>query len=405
MHWTYEILPIIHAPGIYHGNVISPARTVAFDVLKSVHAGGYASDLLLAKSMQLDSRDAGLASEVVFGCLRRQAQLDFLIDHFAGRPLKLEPDIRIALRMAVYQIRHLDRVPKHAAVSESVELVKRAHKRSAVGLANAVLRKVGGVPVRWPDRATALSCPGWLLARWGIQFGADSAEAIARAALNKPETWVRSKEPAPNLEPTEAPGCYRLRSGDPPAGARIQDIGSQSIVPLLNLQAGQRFLDLCAAPGNKTAQALEAGVEGIACDLHWNRIRSIDRIDARRVVLDASAPLPFRDTFDRILVDAPCTGTGTLARNPEIKWRILPSDMPRLQALQIRILRNALGALSPSGRLVYSTCSLEREENADVVDAVLRDRAGFKVTETRERIPGREPGDGFFAAAIERAPR
>jgi 16S rRNA (cytosine967-C5)-methyltransferase len=394
---------MIHTPGLYHGNVVSPARAVAFDVLRNVHAGGYASDLLLGKSTRLDSRDAGLASEIVFGCLRRQAQLDFLIDHFAGRPLKLEPDIRIALRMAVYQIRHLDRIPKHAAVGEGVELVKRAHKRSAVGLANAVLRKVGRVPVQWPDRATALSCPGWLLDRWAAQFGLATAEAIGRAALNQPKTWVRSPQPAPNLEPTDLAGCYRLRSGDAPPGARIQDIGSQSIVPLLDLRAGQRFLDLCAAPGNKTAQALEAGVEAIACDLHWSRIRTLHGIDAHRVVLDASAPLPFRDPFDRILVDAPCTGTGTLARNPEIKWRILPSDMARLQALQIRILRGALGWLSVSGRLVYSTCSLEHEANEDVVDAVLRDEAGFKVVETLQRIPGREPGDGFFAAAIERA--
>ncbi len=394
---------MIHARGPYHGNVVSPARLIAFDVLRNVHTGGYASDLLLVKSARLDSRDAGLASEIVFGCLRRQAQLDFLIDHFAGRPLKLEPDIRIALRMAVYQVRHLDRVPKYAAVGESVELVKRTHKRSAVGLANAVLRKVGREPVPWPDRATALSCPGWLLDRWSARFDLNTAERIGRAALNAPETWVRWPQPAPNLEPTDLPGCYRLRSGEPPPGARIQDIGSQSIVPLLDLRPGERFLDLCAAPGNKTAQALEAGVSAIACDLSWNRLRMLPGIDAHRVVLDASAPLPFRDPFDRILVDAPCTGTGTLSRNPEIKWRIRPSDMGRLQALQIPILRNALGWLSASGRLVYSTCSLEREENAEVVDAILRDQGGFRVVETRERIPGREPGDGFFAVAIERA--
>ncbi len=383
--------------------MLSPARAVAFEVLKKVAAGGYASDLLLRDSARLDSRDAALASEIAFGCLRFQAQLDFLIDHFAGRALKLDPEVRIALRMAIYQVRYLERVPEHAAVGESVELVKRAHKRSAAGLVNAVLRKVTRAAVRWPDRATELSCPAWMLQRWTARWDSSTAEGIARAALRPPETWVRSVKPAPNLQPEELPGCYRLETGTPPPGARIQDIGSQSVVPLLRLRPGDRFLDLCAAPGNKTAQALETPVDAIACDLHWNRIRMLDGIDARRVVLDASAPLPFRRSFDRILVDAPCTGTGTLGRNPEIKWRLQPSDMGRLHELQVRILRNALVLLSRAGRLVYSTCSLEEEENRGVVSAVLEGDPGYRVTEALQRIPGREPGDGFFAAAIERA--
>jgi 16S rRNA (cytosine967-C5)-methyltransferase len=358
---------------------------------------------MIRESAGLDSRDAGLASQIVFGCLRYQAQLDFLIDHFAARPLKLDPEVRIALRMASHQIRYLERVPKHAAVGESVELVKRAHKRSASGLVNAVLRKVNRGPVRWPDRATELSCPAWMLDRWAAHWDRATAEGIARAALSEPETWVRSPEPAPNLDPTDLPGCYRLRSGDPPPGSRIQDIGSQSVVPLLGLQPGHRFLDLCAAPGNKTAQALETPLDAIACDLHWSRLRMLDGIDARRVLLDASAALPFRDPFDRILVDAPCTGTGTLGRNPEIKWRLQPSDVGRLHELQVRILRNALGLLSRSGRLVYSTCSLEREENEDVIREALDGDPDYNVMRMRYRIPGRESGDGFFAAAIERA--
>ena len=127
----------------------------------------------------------------------------------------------------------------------------------------------------------------------------------------------------------------------------------------------------------------------------------LDGIDARRVVLDASAPLPFRAPFDRILVDAPCTGTGTLGRNPEIKWRLQPSDIGRLHELQVRILHNGLGLLSRSGRLVYSTCSLETEENDDVIREALDSNPNYNVIEMRYRIPGREPGDGFFAAAIE----
>jgi 16S rRNA (cytosine967-C5)-methyltransferase len=332
--------------------------------------------------------------------LRRQAQLDFLIEHFAGRPLKLDTAVAIALRMAVYQIRHLDRVPKHAAVGEAVELIKRSYKRSAAGLANAVLRKVATDAVAWPDRATELSCPAWLLDRWSEQWDRGTADRIAQAALCAPQTWVRSAEAASNLEPTDLPGCYRLTGGSVPAGARVQDIGSQSVVPLLELRAGQKFLDLCAAPGNKTAQAVEAGVDAIACDLHWSRLRSLEGVDALRVVLDASQALPFREQFDRVLVDAPCTGTGTLARNPEIKWRLRPADFGRLQAIQIAILRNALTLVRPGGRLVYSTCSLEREENDDVVRAALPG-SRFRVVESRIRIPGRDPGDGFFAAAIE----
>src|SRR5262249_13288334 len=148
-------------------------------------------------------------------------------------------------------------------------------------------------------------------------------------------------------------------------GLRIQDVGSQSIVPLLELGAGHSFLDLCSAPGNKTAQALESGVSGVACDVHWHRLRN-SVAGCPRVVLDASQPLPFRGKFDRILIDAPCSGTGTLGRNPEIRWRLKPEDLEELHAKQVQILRQGLGYLAPDGVLVYSTCSLERRENEDV---------------------------------------
>ena len=378
---------------------ISPARTTAFDVLRAVHDGGFASDLLLSRSVGLDSRDAGLAAEIVFGCLRFQLQLDFLISHYAGRDPKLDPDVRSALRMGIYQLRWLDRIPPHAAVSESVELTKRARKRSAAALVNAVLRKVNRGPVAWPDRQTALSCPEWLLAKWDRQFGAEITKRIAEAALREPEMYVRAPDGGAGLEPTRVPGCYRVPGVVVvPVGARVQDIGSQSIVPLLELQPGQTFLDLCAAPGNKTAQALESGVSAVACDLHWSRLKNVR--GCRRVVLDASRPLPFAAKFDRILVDAPCSGTGTLARNPEIKWRLKPDDPAELQKLQIAILTNALDYLVPDGRAVYSTCSLEREENEDVIAAAVAARSGFRVHQTLRRIPGCDPGDGFFAAVL-----
>src|SRR4051794_2951111 len=150
---------------------IAAARVIAFEILQDVERGGYAGDLLLTRSAGLDSRDAGLASEIVFGVLRYRAQLDFLIGHYAGRARKLDGEVRTALRMAIYQIRYLERVPPHAAVKESVELVKRARKSSAAGFVNAILRQVDRDPVVWPSREVKYSCPEWLLARWERAYG------------------------------------------------------------------------------------------------------------------------------------------------------------------------------------------------------------------------------------------
>ena len=348
---------------------IAPARIAAFDILRRVDSGAYASDLLFALS--LDSRDASLASEIVFGVLRYRAQLDYLISLHS--PHHLDPEVRTALRMGIYQLRYLDRIPPHAAVADSVELVKRARKRSAAGLVNAVLRKTHREPVSWPTREIELSCPEWLLRRWEKQYGSEIAAGIAREALKPPLTYLN------------------------PSTGLTQDIGSQSIVPLLRLERGQSYLDLCAAPGNKTAQALAQGVRAVACDLHFHRLAPMKSLTPNLVNLDASRPLPFARSFDRILLDAPCSGTGTLGRNPEIKWRLTPADLDDLHARQVALLGQARRALAPGGLLVYSTCSLEREENEDVVATVPSEL----IVETMQRIPGRDPGDGFFAAVIK----
>src|SRR5271168_819466 len=160
----------------YKETMAAAARITAFDILQKVESGGYASDLLISHSVNLDSRDAGLASEIVFGVLRYRAQLDYLIGHYSGRRQKLDAEVRIALRMAIYQLRYLERIPPHAAVAESVELVKRAKKLSAAPFVNAVLRKVNRLPVKWPDRATELSVPAWMLERWMKQYGGAAAE-------------------------------------------------------------------------------------------------------------------------------------------------------------------------------------------------------------------------------------
>lgn len=392
----------------------STPRQIAFDVLLRVAKDAkFASDELRAMSSRLDERDAGLASEIVFGCLRYQAQLDYLIPFYAGKSAALDLEVRIALQMGIFQLRYLDRVPPHAAVMESVELTKRAKKISASGFVNAVLRKVSRAPVRWPNPEVELSVPSWMLSRWKRFYGADAARAIAATALEKPESYLRVPAVASveglDVEPTDIEGCWKLRSGEPGA-FRQQDIGSQAVVPLLDLKPGLTMLDLCAAPGNKTAQALESSVSIVATDREWRRLRTLEGLPVDRVVLDGTEPLPFSRKFDRVLIDAPCSGTGTLSRNPEIKWRLQQADLVRFQERQRKLVTRALEVLAPGGVLVYSTCSLEPEENREVVETFARAekpgapaaRAGSGVRTYRamERLPGREPGDGFFAAAI-----
>src|SRR5579875_296807 len=358
---------------------ISAARKAAFETLLAVSRGAYASEVLRGCTASLDARDAGLASQIVFGCLRYQGQLDYFVLFYSGRRAQtLHEHVRIALRMGIFQLRYLDRVPAHAAVHETVELVKR-HRPSATGFANAVLRKVNRNAVEWPDEATALSVPAWLLERWKAHFDAETARKIARAALEEPKRYIRLattgvSPPLPHLElePTSVDGAFRLLSPLPP-GWRLHDISSQALEKPLAL--------------------------AIACDVSEKRIREIPSI-CPRIVLDATQPLPFSGKFDRILIDAPCSGTGTLGRNPEIKWRVQPGDFPRFREKQRQILQQGLRHLAPQGKLVYATCSLEQEENEEVIDSI---GSEFRIERTLWRLPGREEGDGFFAAVITAA--
>jgi len=348
--------------------IISPARRVAFDVLRRVHGGAHSDTLLFELSRPLAPRDAALAHEIVYGVLRYQNQLDFLAQHFSGRQiLTVDEPTAILLRMGLYQMRYLARIPPHAAVMEAVELAKRSSKRAAAGLVNAVLRKVHKRQLNFPEPAIELCLPDWLYKKWLAQFGEKQTRTIAQTFLKPPEKGM--------------------------------DPGARSVVPHLKLEPGNTYLDLCAAPGNKTWQALKTeNLKAIAADRSFKRLLPLQQIGIPLVHLDASKPLPFNRQFDRILADAPCSGTGTLGRNPEIKWRITPDEFERQQARQIEILRNAYDALAPGGTLVYSTCSLEKEENEDVVRAVFGDRP----IETHHRIPGTDPGDGFFIAIINK---
>jgi 16S rRNA (cytosine967-C5)-methyltransferase len=380
---------------------LAPARQAAFGALLAVDRGTWSAEALAAKSVHLDPRDAGLASDIVFGTLRHHGELDAVIRQCSKRSVDhLDIAVRVAIEMAIYQLMFLDRVPDHAAVNDSVELARRAGKESAVPFVNAVLRRVLRDAVTVSDTA---STPLWLLDRWTAQYGVEATLNIAKASLSPPERFIRvgvHGDPPDGATSTDVPGCYLLPSGDP-GGFRFQDIGSQAVVPLLDLQPGQSYLDVCAAPGNKTSQALETPLRAIACDIHLSRARMLPSLGIPIVVLDATKPLPFETLFDRILVDAPCSGTGTLARNPEIKWRLKNDDIFDLRRRQKAILKNALDRLAPGGLLVYSTCSLEREENQDVIDAAVV-KNGATLVKTMQRLPGRDRGDGFFAAVLTR---
>ena len=387
---------------------ISPARLTALDVLERVSNGAYASDSLREAAAPLTARDAALASQIVFGTLRFQAQLDFLIGCYSGRKAaSLDVPVLLALRTGIFQLRYLERIPAHAAVHEAVEWTKR-RARSASGFVNAVLRKVNRNAVAWPDSATELSVPNWLLERWTKHFGPETATGIAEAGLQQPESYIRIP---PGLEPpsgivveaTDVPGAYRITSAVPD-GVRLHDVSSQSIVPLLGLEPGNSYLDLCAAPGNKTLQALETPLSlSIACDVSPSRIREIPPV-CDRVVLDATRPLPFSRAFDGIFIDAPCSGTGTLARNPEIKWRVSTQDFERLGEKQALIAHQSVACLAEGGTLVYATCSLEPEENESVIERLLESHSELRLERELWRIPGRDPGDGFYAAVVKKAP-
>lgn len=406
---------------------ISPARRAAFGVLLRIHqTDAFVDEMLHGRLFEsLSPRDSSLATEIVLGTLRQQQALDALLEQALGRPLsKLDAEVLIALRLGAYQMRYLDRVPERAAVSESVELIKQGRKRSAAGLVNAALRKLPQRPP--PEVELKLAAPDWLERRWERHYGVEDAKTIAAACLERPATYLRLsptlepeelarrlKAEGVETEPTELPSTLKVLSGAVEHTAcwkeglvRIQDLGAQMIVPLLELSAEHSLLDLCAAPGGKSAQA--AAIRGtakgiVACDRHLHRLRILRQLSAEPfdlVALDAEQSLPFQRKFDRVLVDVPCSGTGTLARNPDLKWRLRPEDLPLLVNRQRRILTNALNSLEPDGIAVYATCSLEPEENMAVVEAVLAANPGWRVSQRLDRLPGRDAGDGFFAAQI-----
>ena len=403
----------------------SRTRRVAFDILLRVERGrAHADTLLHSRPVQsLLTGERAFVTEAVLGCLRRQGEIDHLISQVASRsPGRMDPEVLVALRMGAYQLRFMRNIPDHAAVSQSVDLVKRARKGSAAALANAVLRHLPAAPE--DSEAAVLNHPGWLVRRWRSRLGASACERLLDANLRRPQTYFRIPAPVDQgavlarlehaglkAEPAGIPRAFRLVRGSAPAAAAaagralaFRDLNSQRVACLLSRRARSPVLDVCAAPGGKARQLAESGLV-VAGDRRLARMRTLRRLGSEgleTVVMDAERPLPFQRRFKRVLIDAPCSGTGTLARNPEIKWRLRTSDLRDLQGRQERILENSLSALAPGGLAVYATCSLEPEENEDVVRAAIARRSGWSARRALATVPGTDPGDGFQAWTIRR---
>jgi 16S rRNA (cytosine967-C5)-methyltransferase len=439
----------------------TPARAAAFEILLRVERDhSYASELLHSdRNAKLSPTDRALATELVMGVLRWRSMLDERLASASSQKLdRLDLEVLTALRLGIYQLLFLSRVPARAAIFEAVELVKTARKRSAAPFVNAVLRKVaanqpdvfGGVQGATDAKtlATNSAHPAWLVDRWTDRYGLATARRIC---AHDPERACHRHSCQDNQTADELSqagiqlsagllltSARRVRSGDATktrayreSRASIQDEASQLVVLLLG--RGEKLLDCCAAPGSKTQLLARRNPQAkvFATDLHPHRARLLRELTDSpniRVLAADARHLPFNPGFDRILADVPCSGTGTLARNPEIKWRLTAEDLLDLQSRQVPILNSALAHLAPGGRLVYSTCSLEREENEVVVETILAEAREFKLVDCSPHLkqlqqfgelawadldslvsgpylrtlPGVHPCDGFFAAIIER---
>ena len=426
----------------------TPARLLAFSILAESEKGGaLLADRMAARDVDaLDRRERAFLQELVYGTLRSRGAIDAALAKTSDRPLaELDAPTRTALRLGGYQVLRL-RVPDRAAVSEAVDLVRAANPREA-GFVNAVLRRLSREgAAREPDPTTkplewlttAGSLPAWLAERWIHQIGPASAVARARAFEGPPPTVVRLnprvrdaadrvREAGITLEPLVVPGAFRA-TGEAPvelAGEGIvyaQDQGSQLVAHLASREG--RIFDACAAPGGKSTLLADLAGEAafvVAGDVSRRRARTLATLSRRWgatgvhvIAADAGRP-PFTAPFASVLVDAPCSGLGTLGRNPDIRWRARPEDIP-LQAERQRGILDTLAALvAPGGTLVYATCSLEPEENEGVIAPFLAAHADFRPAgippwaepfasgDFVRTLPERDGGDGFFAARMERA--
>lgn len=442
---------------------VAPARRSAFEILRRVETeSAYASVLLAALDSRMREDDRALCHEMVLGVLRHKLWLDRAIEHFGERKIaKLDLPVRLALQLGLYQLRFLTRVPPSAAVNESVNFVRASRVKSAAGFVNAVLRRATREPGYDPVAAIVdpiqklsfeTSHPPWLIERWVEAFGFDEAAAFARANNQAAPTAVRLTAKASRDKGAADRVLQKLRD----AGGEIiasqiardswrvmgasnvvrelandgliylQDEASQLLAHLLNVEPHQRVLDLTAAPGSKATHiaALAPSATIVAGDVRPKRVETMRRLAVRQearinvLVHDATKTLPFTaESFDHVLLDAPCSGTGTLRRNPEIRYRLRPDDIGELAEQQKQMLVCAAAVVRPGGRLLYSTCSVEPEENERVIDHFAANNPSFRQIDlsttsssfiptpssSHLRLwPHRQGSDGFFIAAYER---
>lgn len=409
---------------------ISPARSASFEILQKIEKErAYSSVLLPIYEENLSVKDRALCHELTLGVLRRQMYLDKVIGTFVNK--KLDTAVRTALRLGLYQILFLDKIPDYSAINESVNLVQKAKKTSAKGLVNAVLRNATRerVAFEYADEIERVSVesshPRWLIEKWSAQFGFEEAEKLANS--NNQAGKLEFRETAKSG--TTLTGDEDLQTLNQLAREGkiyFQEEGSQMVAEAVKLEPGQRFLDVCAAPGSKvTYIAGQKGRENIlfaAGDLHRHRVEVLKQNCANQgvefvniVQFDAEVSLPFADdTFDIGLVDAPCSGTGTIRHNPEIRYFLDEKDPGTLSGKQLRILRNASKLIKPGGKLIYSTCSLETEENEEVSAKFLNEEPHFTgiVPDVPQKFitgrgfartfPQRDDIDGFFIAVFEK---
>ena len=398
---------------------MTSARLAAVRVLMALDAGRttLTAEIERERPDLSDRRDRALFLELAAGVTRWQAALDARIAAHSARPVSdLEPEVRAVLRTAAYQLHHLERIPEHALVHESVEIVRALRRARATGFVNAVLRSMvrgRGQPSPLPPRpadpsdteaaldylAITLSHPRWLVSRWLQRVGFDACESWCLFNNTSPEVTVRAISRSENIGSlleregvTAVPSRYVRGALKLPPGSLgkvstltrgkllIQDEGSQLVAVLAGGRPGELVLDTCASPGGKTLTLLDAVEPGgtvIAGDLRPARVAllrsTLERAGrhAHVLTLDAGQPLPFVSGFDRVLLDAPCSGLGTLRRDPDIKWHRRPQDLPALAAAQLTMLEHAAAVVRPGGAIVYATCSSEPEENDAVIDQFL----------------------------------
>jgi len=374
---------------------VKNVRALAAQVLTAAEKAFVDEALEAQRGAALSRRDRALLTTLVYGATRWRRELDWLIDRCAER---VHPEIRQHLRVALFQIRHLDKIPRHAAVNEAVELAKGVSRKSA-GFVNAVLRKAADLEL--PDTiGIRTSHPDWLIERWRKQFAPTELAGVLEADNAVLPVTIR-----PN--PLKSAGPIEIE-GDPAADPRfseglftVQDETSMKVAPLLDPKPQERVLDLCAAPGGKTTHLAELmGGKGrlVAVDLP-DRIGLVAESSRRlglanvECVAGDGASIAFLEPFDAILVDAPCSNTGVLARRPDVRWRLREKDIAGAAALQRRLLAQAARLLAPGGRIVYSTCSLEPEENRV-------DLPGFRVVKEELTLPTDRRSGGFQALAV-----